>query len=163
MTQATAVDSEKPVFDALLTPHRSLGRKGFVMVMGFCTFVWLASGVFFLSKGAWPVFGFFGLDILLLWLAFKWNYRDARAREQVTLWRHDMLIRKVAPSGRAEEHRFNPFWAKFLVSRHDEIGVTGMNVVGAGQIVSIGQFLNPVDRDSFAKAFSAALATTKRG
>ena len=114
-------------------------------------------------QGSWPVFGFFGLDILLLWLAFKWNYRDARAREQVTLWRHDMLIRKVAPSGRAEEQRFNPFWAKFLVSRHDEIGVTGMNVVGAGQIVSIGQFLNPVDRDSFAKAFSAALATTKRG
>ena len=163
MSQATAVDSEEPVFDALLTPHRSLGRTGFLVVMGICAFVWLSSGVFFLSKGAWPVFGFFGLDVILLWLAFKWNYRAARAREEVRLWRHDMLIRKIAPSGRAEEHRFNPFWTRFLVSRHDEIGVTDMNVVGEGRNVSIGSFLNPDDRDSFAKAFSAALATAKRG
>ncbi|MCB1383713.1 MAG: DUF2244 domain-containing protein [Notoacmeibacter sp.] len=163
MSHATAVDAQEPVFDALLTPHRSLGRTGFLAVMGICAFVWLSSGVFFLSRGAWPVFGFFGLDVILLWMAFKWNYRAARAREEVRLWRHDMLIRKTAPSGRVEEHRFNPFWTRFLVSRHDEIGVTGMNVVGGGNNVSIGAFLNPDDRDSFAKAFTTALATAKRG
>jgi uncharacterized membrane protein len=72
-------------------------------------------------------------------------------------------IRKVAPSGRAEAHQFNPFWARFRIARHDEIGITAMAVEGQGRRVAIGSFLNPEDRESFAKAFGRALAAVKRG
>ena len=72
-------------------------------------------------------------------------------------------IRQVAPSGRSREHRFNPFWARFSVARHDEIGITRMTVEAQGQAVSIGSFLNPDDRDSFAAAFGQALAKAKGG
>lgn len=164
MSDATlTADSREPIFDALLVPHRSLGRTGFYVVMALCSIVWLGSGLLFLAKGAWPVFGFFGLDVLALYVAFRLNYRSARAREEVRLWRDDMLIRKVAPSGKANEHRLNPVWAKFHVTRHDEIGITGMNVVGQGHNVSIGSFLNPDDRESFSDAFAGALASVKRG
>ena len=154
---------DEPIFRALLTPHRSLGRRGFLILMGIVTAMWLGVGAFFMSLGAWPVFGFFGLDLLLLYVAFKLNYRAARAREEVSVSRTALDILKVAPSGRSEAHRFNPFWAKFRVARHEEIGITGMAVEGEGRNVPIGAFLNPDDRESFANAFGRALATAKAG
>ena len=101
--------------------------------MGALLFGWLATGAIFLAHGAWPVFGFFGLDVLLVYVAFKLNYRAARAREEVSVSRTSLDIRKVAPSGRAEAHHFNPFWARFSVARHDEIGITSMAVEAQGR------------------------------
>jgi uncharacterized membrane protein len=158
-----AVAADEPFFCALLTPHRSLGRTGFAILMGALLFGWLATGAIFLAHGAWPVFGFFGLDVLLVYGAFKLNYRAARAREEVSVSRTGLDIRKVAPSGKAEAHHFNPFWARFQVARHDLIGITDMAVEGQGRSVTIGGFLNPDDRESFATAFSGALARAKRG
>lgn len=157
----TNAGADEPFFHALLTPHRSLGRTGFAVLMGALLFGWLVTGAMFLSRGAWPVFGFLGLDVLLVYVCFKLNYRAARAREEVSVSRTSLDIKKVAPSGRAEAYKFNPFWAKFAVARHDEIGITGMAVEGQGRSVPVGGFLNPDDRESFARAFSRALATAK--
>lgn len=159
MTRTNSPD--EPLFKALLTPHRSLGATGFYILMGAFVFAWLTLGSVFLAIGAWPVFGFLGLDVLLIYLAFRWSYRSGRAREEVEVSRTRLDIRKIAPSGRTEEHRFNPFWTRFRVSRHDEIGITGMAVEGEGRRVSIGSFLNPDDRESFARAFGRALASAK--
>jgi uncharacterized membrane protein len=159
MAETTAAD--QPFFSALLRPHRSLGRTGFLILMGALLFGWGITGIFFLAHGAWPVFGFFGLDVLLVYLAFRANYRAARAREEVSVSRTALDIRKYAPSGRITAHRFNPFWTRFSVARHEMIGITAMAVEGQGKSVPIGSFLNPDDRESFAKAFSSALATAK--
>ena len=75
--------------------------------------------------------------------------------------RTSLDIKKTAPSGRSEAHHFNPFGAKFAIARHGEIGITRMAVEGQGRSVPIGGFLNPDDRESFATAFSRALATAK--
>ena len=154
-------DADEPFFKALLTPHRSLGRTGFILIMSALMAAWAVTGVIMLTHGAWPVFGFFGLDVLGVYLAFRLNYRAARAREEVSLSRTSLDIRKVAPSGRAQEHRFNPFWARFAVRRHSEIGITGMMVESRDLSVPIGAFLNPGDRESFATAFGRALAAAK--
>jgi uncharacterized membrane protein len=124
-------------------------------------FSWAVTGVIFLSHGAWPVFGFFGLDVVGLYIAFRVNYRAARAREEVSVSRTALDIRKVAPSGKSQAHHFNPFWARFSVARHSEIGITKMAVEAQGESVAIGGFLNPDDRESFAKAFARALSTAK--
>ncbi|OQM76134.1 DUF2244 domain-containing protein [Manganibacter manganicus] len=153
--------ADEPIFRALLTPYRSLGRTGFFILMGALMFGWVVTGAIFLANGAWPVFGFFGLDVIGLYLAFRMNYRAARAREEVSVSRTALDIRKVAPSGKTEAHRFNPFWARFAVARHTEIGITRMAVEAQGQAVTIGGFLNPDDRESFATAFSRALAKAK--
>ncbi|BCH28375.1 membrane protein [Mesorhizobium sp. L-8-10] len=155
--------ADEPFFRALLTPHRSLGRTGFMILMGALLFGWMVTGAIFFAHGAWPVFGFFGFDVLLVYVAFRLNYRSGRAREEVSVSRTSLDIRKIAPSGRTEAFQFNPFWARFSVSRHQEIGITGMAVEGQGRNVPIGSFLNPDDRESFATAFSVALAKAKRG
>ncbi|WP_406873389.1 DUF2244 domain-containing protein [Aminobacter sp. P9b] len=153
--------ADEPFFKALLLPHRSLGRTGFIILMGALLFGWIVTGVVFLSNGAWPIFGFFGLDVVALYIAFRLNYRAARAREEVSVSRTSLDILKTAPSGRSERFHFNPFWARFAISRHDEIGITGMAVESREKSVSIGSFLNPDDRESFATAFSRALATAR--
>lgn len=153
--------ADAPIFRALLVPYRSLGRRGFTVLMLFVGFVSLATGVSFLVKGAWPVFGFFGLDVLLVWIAFKASYRAARAREEVSVSRTDLWVRKTSPKGIVRESHYNPFWARFQVSRHEEIGITRMAVSGQGRSTEIGSFLNPDDRESFATAFNHALLRAK--
>jgi uncharacterized membrane protein len=153
--------ADKPFFHALLTPHRSLGRTGFTILMVSLLFGWTVTGIIMISHGAWPIFGFFGLDLLLIYIAFRLNYRAARAREEVSLSRTSLDILKTAPSGRREAYHFNPFRARFEVARHDEIGIVGMAVNAEGRTVPIGAFLEPEARDSFAAAFSRALATAK--
>lgn len=153
--------ADEPFFHALLTPHRSLGRTGFMILMGALLFGWAVTGIFMLSHGAWPVFGFFGFDVLAVYVAFRLNYHAARACEEVSISRTALDIRKVAPSGKEEAHRFNPFWTRFSIARHAEIGITRMDVLARGEIVPIGSFLDPKSRESFATAFARALATAK--
>lgn len=153
--------AEAPLFQALLTPYRSLSGRGFAILMGALCLVWLTVGAVFLKMGAWPVFGFFGLDVLAVYLAFRMNYRAARVREEVRLSRTSLDIRKVPPSGRPQDHSFNPFWTRFRVRRHEEIGIVDMAVEARGTSVALGGFLNPEDRESFAAAFARALATAR--
>ncbi|GIL02409.1 MAG: membrane protein [Alphaproteobacteria bacterium] len=152
-----------PVFAARLFAHRSLGRGGYVALMAVIGGVCLAYGLFFLSIGAWPVMGFFGLDVLLVWAAFRLNYRAARAYEEVAVWPHDLRVRQVSAGGRVREHSFNPFWTRFRVDRHQAYGITRMLLTGEGRQLAIGGLLNPVDRESFATAFSTALSRVKGG
>ncbi|KQT64522.1 MULTISPECIES: DUF2244 domain-containing protein [unclassified Aureimonas] len=153
--------AETPIFRALLVPYRSLGKRGFQVLMLFLGVVSLATGLGFVAKGAWPVFGFFGLDVALVYIAFRASYRSARAREEVEISRLDLSIRKIAPDGAVREVHYNPFWARFQVQRHEEIGITRMAVAGEGRATEIGTFLNPDDRESFALAFNRALLTAK--
>ncbi len=166
MTQGTASSGipsgDAPVFEALLTPHRSLGRNGFIVLMSIVTAMTVAHGAVFIASGAWPVAAFFGVDLVLIFGAFGLNYRAARAREIVSVSHTELAISKIAPSGRSRDFSFNPFWARFKVSRHDEVGITRMNVSGEGRSTDIGSFLNPEDRESFARAFSSALARVRR-
>lgn len=99
---------------------------------------------------------------MLILGAFWLNYRAAREREIVSVSHTNLSISKVAPSGRRRDFSFNPFWARFKVSRHDEIGIVRMNVSGGGNSTDIGGFLNPDDRESFAEAFSGALASVRK-
>lgn len=150
------------IFSATLTPYRSLGRRGFLVLMGVIGGLWFVTGIYFWAHGAWPVFGFFGLDFLAVYLAFKLNYRAARAYEEVEVTRTALVIRKVKPSGKAEELRFNPQWARLEVERIEDEGVTRIFVRAREGRVPVGAFLNPEDRTSFAQAFGAALAEARR-
>lgn len=160
MLQENAADT--PFFKALLVPYRSLGRRGFYILMGSLVAAWVFVATIFYSLGAWPIIGFFGLDVLALYVAFRLNYRAANVREEIALSRTSLHIRKVPISGRVEEHRFNPFWARFRVQRGPENDITDMSIETRGLRISLGSFLNPDDRESFARAFGQALATAKR-
>lgn len=154
---------EGPIFAARLTPYRSLGSMGFWILMGFICATCFLSGVLFLVIGAWPVFVFFGLDVLLIWGAFKLSYHSGKAYEEIAVWKHELEFRQITPSGKIQIHKLNPFWTKFQIDRHEEIGITDMILVEREAYFKIGSFLNPQDRESFANALGHALAKAKAG
>ncbi len=156
-----STEARPPDFVAELTPYRSLGKNGFLILMAVISVTCFSAGIMFLAVGAWPVVFFLGLDVLIIWLAFKINYHSAKAKEYVYVGRDQLKICKVDAWGRSEEHVFNPFWTRFEIDRHDELGITQMSVLSKGKRLAVGAFLNPVDRESFATAFSNALAKAK--
>ena len=90
---------QRVFFDAILHPHRSLSPRGFAIFMGIFSAISLTVGGFFCLQGAWPIFGFFGLDILLVWYAFRRNYRNARMYETVRLTERELVVRRVGLRG----------------------------------------------------------------
>lgn len=154
--------NDRPVFAAELVPYRSLRPAGFRILMMATGGICMLHSAFFWVTGAWMASLFFGLDFLLLYGAFRLNYRAARAREEVTVSRTLLEIRKFSPAGKLTRHRFNPFFARFNVERHEEFGILSMAISGEGRHTTIGAFLNPDDRESFANALTAALAGINR-
>src|SRR3954470_19245555 len=98
---------EPTLFRALLRPHRALGRKGFLALMAFVSVISFGAGFAFLLIGAWPVFGFFGLDVLAIYVAFRIYDRRAKATEEITVTPSEIRVRRVSPSGDVSEWVLN--------------------------------------------------------
>lgn len=154
-------DSGPLLFSAELKPYRSLSPRGFGLLLMFVGATCFGSGLLFWSMGAWPITGFFGLDLLAIQLAFRLNYRAARASESLELTEHELLVRQVAANGREQEHRFNPYWVRLEVERLPEWGITRMALRSHGNRLLIGSFLNPDDREPFVQSLTAALASAR--
>jgi uncharacterized membrane protein len=154
---------EPELFSALLTPHRSLSRTQFSVLMTFVCAISFAAGVMFWRMGAWPVFGFFGLDALLIWWAFKVNYRRGNATEQISITPSELRIRRVSHRGHVVEWVLNPLWVQLDQKTHAEFGIERLYLVSRGRRVSIASFLGPDEKASFAKALIAALQAARRG
>lgn len=143
---------EQLYFDAVLHPHRSLSPTGFLVMMAGIGVISFAAGVAFLLMGAWPVFGFFGLDVALIYLAFRLNFRAAKQFETVTLDKSSLELRRVAPDGAEQSWRFEPYWARVEID-HDG----RLHLISRGETVSFGAFLNDDERESLRSALRAAL------
>ena len=156
-------EAEPQIFSALLTPHRSLNRTGFLAVMLFLSIVSFVTGIVFLMMGAWPVLGFFGLDVLVIWWAFKVNFRTARAREEIVVTPSELRVRRVSHRGQVAEWTLNPLWTQLQRVTHEEFGLLKLFLVSRGRRVAVAGFLSPKEKESFAVALSAALGEAKRG
>jgi uncharacterized membrane protein len=154
---------EPTIFSAVLTPHRSLPHVGFLVLMIVFGGVSFITGIAFLMMGAWPVFGFFGLDVLLLYWAFQFNYRSAAAYEQITVTPTALMVRKVSYRGRAREWVLNPLWVRLDKQSHEEFGIERLFLVSRGKQLVIANFLGPNEKASFARELGRALGEAKRG
>lgn len=155
--------AERAVFDATITPHRSLDRNGFRIVMTLVSLASVASSIPFVVLGAWPVAGFFGLDALALFIAFHANFRHARAFERIVVTPLEVLLRKVSHQGREAVWRSNPAWTKLERQTDEDYGLLGLNLVSRGRSVAVAGALSPGEREGFADALGAALAKARRG
>jgi uncharacterized membrane protein len=167
MTAGNDFDNPEPaqpeLFSALLTPHRSLNRAGFLVLMGFISAVSFTAGLAFLLMGAWPVLGFFGLDVLAIYWAFRVNFRDARATEEIRVTPSELRVRRVSHRGHVVEWVLNPLWVRLDQKCHAEFGIEKLYLVSSGRRVSVARFLGADEKASFAKALTAALQAAKRG
>jgi uncharacterized membrane protein len=152
--------AERPpaLFDAVLYPNRSLGRFGFHLLMAAIVLVSAAIGAAFVLAGAWPVSGFLGADVLLLYLAFRWNYRQGRRAEFIRLDGAELMVRRVDPSGHRREWRFDAQWVRVTL---DAAG-RQLTLTSHGRSVAVAAFLSPEERVELAGALRAALAAHRQ-
>lgn len=149
--------SDELLFDAVLTPHRSLSPRGFLVLMLLVGGVSFAAGLAFFLAGAWPVVGFLGADVLLIFCAFKLSYRSARMHESLRLTRGALTVERVEVSGRSQSWRFQPTWLQVLIDdppRHE----SRLTLRSHGRSLTVGDFLSPEERVDLAKALRQALA-----
>ena len=163
MAADNATLDEPTLFSAVLTPHRSLGRTGFVVLMCLIGGISFAAGLVFFLAGAWPVMGFFGLDVLLVYIAFKVSYRSAAAYEQVTMTPSTLTVRKVSHRGKVAEWTLNPLWVRLQREANEEFGIERLFLVSHGRRLPVATFLGPQEKANFASTLSAALGEARRG
>jgi uncharacterized membrane protein len=143
-------------FRAILLPHRSLARKGFIILMSVICAASLAVGLAFFLRGAWPVMGFLGLEVLLIYGAFRLNYRAARLREFIELTESELKLTRVYPSGRSRSWTFNPYWVRLELEEY-ETQADRLSLRSHGRVLIFGNFLSDEEKRGFAKALTAAL------
>ena len=160
MTELSAGPQAETSFAAILTPHRSLGPKGFAVLMSAVCMVSFGTGLLFYLIGAWPVVGFMGLDVALIYIAFKLNYRAARLYETVDLTPNTLTVTRVQPSGKVESWSFNPYWVRLRLE--DRIGRSSeLSIASQGKRLVFATFLTDPEREDFAQALSAAISANK--
>jgi uncharacterized membrane protein len=143
-------------FSAVLTPHRSLGPKGFMVFMGAISTVSFGTGLLFFMMGAWPVMGFMGLDVLLVYVCFKLNFRALRLYETVELDSESLTVTRIAPSGRSQSWQFNPYWVQLRLE--ERVGrMSELSITSHGKRLVFGSFLTDPEREDFAAALKTAL------
>jgi uncharacterized membrane protein len=156
----TSGDEGRAVFDVLLTPHRSLSPRGFLMLMGFVCAISFTAGLIFFLAGAWPVVGFLGLDVLLIYVAFRINYRRAQMYETLHLTARALTVRRVNHWGAESRWSFQPAWLQILMD--DPPGHSSqLTLRSHGNSLVIGSFLTPGERQDLAHALRSALAETR--
>jgi uncharacterized membrane protein len=149
------------VFNAEVRPNRSLPNNGFYVLMGAIALVSFTAGIAFMMAGAWPVLGFFGLDVLLVWLAFRISYRDGRRLETIEITRREIRVGRRYPTGHQTWFRLPSAWTRVALAGAGEPDVQAQ-LTAMGKTLIIGAMLSPKERESLAAAVRDALDAAQR-
>ena len=141
--------------DIRLSPAVS-GRFPFVR-WGLLLFgvVCLLVGLVFMFLGAQPVFGFMGLEVVLLYAVYKFCEGSARQSEHVTVSEDHFIVRTIDRHGCLSLARFDPRWTDFRIVSHDRGG--GLIVSSKGRTRRVGGFLDPAECDKVLDLLSRAV------
>ena len=148
-------------FERVLSPHRSLPARGFHVLMGLLGLISLAVGIGFVSIGAWPVIGFFGLDVGLVYLAFRLSYRSARQSETLRLAGDAFTVERVSVRGERRSWRFQPFWLRVVIEERPDAS-NRLLVASHGRSLVIGDFVPPTTRRDLAVTITEALVRWRK-
>lgn len=148
-------------FERVLRPYRSLPPRGFHVLMLILGLISFAVGIGFVSIGAWPVCGFFGLDVALLYLAFRLSYRSARQRETLRLAGDAFTVERVGVRGERRSWRFQAFWMRVVLEERLDHS-NRLSIASHGKSLVIGDFLAATVRRELAAHLREALSRWRR-
>jgi uncharacterized membrane protein len=149
-------------FRAILTPNRSLSPTGFLVLMSAIGIISFAIGIVFMSMGAWPVMGFFGLDVVLIYWAFRANYRAGREFETVEVAPSSLTIMRNHADGRSERFDFQTYWVRIFLDEEPS-GHTRLRLRSHGRDFVFAKFLSDDERREFAGVLEGEIGAALRG
>ena len=165
MTAATSsgdTREHRVLFEAILYPQRSLGRRGLTWLMGVVISANLLVAGSSLALGAWPVIPFCGLEVVILYTALRLNTRSARLQERVCLTDHSLTVERMAYRQPTRRWSLPPNWLRVgLVNPASHS--SPLMLSSHGQSVTIGAFLTRQEKQDFACALEDALRRWRNG
>jgi uncharacterized membrane protein len=101
-----------------------------------------------------------GLDVFLLYYAFKINYKSGEIFETIKIIRENLLITRNFPSGKKQIWNLEPYWTKVEMlspARHQH----NLVIKSKNKVVLLGSFLNYDDKKKIFKQIESALQLQK--
>ena len=147
--------------DAVITPNRSLSRKGLFVLMGVFAAANLLIAVFLLSIGAIPVPIFLGLDFIGLLIAFRVSNRRATIAERVRVSADRVEVLREA-DGEGRTIWTSPTAFTQVSFEETERGGSRLRLRRAGQAMTLARSLAPEERSAFAAALRDAIQAARR-
>jgi uncharacterized membrane protein len=152
----TPAEPERPIFQALLYPHRSLPAHGYlILILGTAAIAGLY-GVLFLVIGAWPIFGFIGAEWLLFWWLLRTHLKGERRAERIRLFPGLLVLEQIDAKGRVAECSFEPYWLRIVLHERG-FENPALLLRSHGRSVEIGAFLGAHERRQFAEELAQVL------
>ncbi|MEP1144684.1 MAG: DUF2244 domain-containing protein [Henriciella sp.] len=148
--------TEITYLDATLTPNRSLSPRAFTIVMGVVAVMSFGAGLAFVSMGAFPVIGFFGLDALAIWLAFRWNFRKLKQETRVRVTADQIQVEHTTPGRAPLKAKLPTAFARVSLD-YPERRPSELKLSHADKAWIIGRFLTPAERKSLKTALETAI------
>ena len=142
--------------DAVITPNRSLSRKGFYWLIGVLVVFNVAIATFFLSIGALPVPIFLGIDVLGVILAFRASYRGAGQAERVQVSAEEVrVLHQIGASARTVWASPTAFTRVSIVARGEPEARVRLHL--SQKALTLARALSPPERVAFADALEDAI------
>jgi uncharacterized membrane protein len=148
--------AELLVFDAVITPNRSLPLRAFRWLMVAMIVVNLVLAGVFWAMGALPVPIFLGLDVLGLYIAFRLSYRAGREAERVQVSLDEVRVLKEAGGASRLVWRSPTGFTRVEVERPGELEARV-------ELALSGRALSPEERVELARALEDAIRQARRG
>jgi uncharacterized membrane protein len=158
----SVMTDQKIYFAACLTPNRSLSPIGFVWLMASLVGISFCAGMAFVLAGAWPVVGFFGLDVLAVYIAFRFSYRSGRLVEELRLSSEALEVTRIEPKGKITKWRLPSWWLQVHIEEPAEHS-SQLEVRTHGRSLVIGAFLAPEERSEVATGLRDGLRKMRAG
>ena len=95
-----------------LEPSKSLRPEGANLVLVILGGFGLVISGSFMVFGAWPVFGFMALDVLLIYIAFQAQYRRSNRGQEITISNDKIEIKYFKGGVCVKTILLNKYWAK---------------------------------------------------
>ncbi|MDG1826593.1 MAG: DUF2244 domain-containing protein [Henriciella sp.] len=150
----------KIYMDASLTPNRSLSPRAFTIVMSIVAGVSFLAGLMFVSMGAFPVIGFFGLDALAIWLAFRWSFRSLKQETKVRVTADTIDVEHFEAGKIVKTASIPTIFARVRLEL-PERRPSELQLAYQQQAWVIGRFLTPGERKGFKRALEDAIRRAK--
>lgn len=149
--------SSSVVYSAVLRPHRSASLPAIRTLVLIIAIAWGGVGTTFALLGAWPVLPFIGVELLLLYIAMRWNLKTGNEQEAINLTPSALTVSRVDHWGKQTNTSFPPHWLQINI----EPTVSDDNRLELrthGRSLIIAQFLQPSERVELAYALRRELS-----
>ena len=150
------INKNNKLYEISLYPYRSLNKTGFFILMFSLGLISFVAGIIFMLKGAWPVFGFFGLDVLLVYIFFKINFRSGKKKEILILTKNQLIIEFYNSKKISKTYYLDAHWLQIRLSKLKN-EMSKLKISSKNKSIIIGSFLRYQEKIDVVKSLKKAL------